>query len=98
MAKNILDGSADLVALNLQSLQLRGKEKKSKSGAKGTKSNDKPRISGAIKKDEPKSQPSSRERYTQTTLGSSFRPSASKKSGIPSRRQESLEVLEKEED
>ena len=85
MAKNILDGSADLVALNQQSLQLRGKEKKPKCGAKDTRSNVKSRISGEVKKDERKLQPSSRERYTQTTLQSCFGLSASKKSGLSTR-------------
>ncbi|GHJ85423.1 hypothetical protein NliqN6_1825 [Naganishia liquefaciens] len=97
MAKAILDGSTDLLALNRQSLQLRGKEKHSQGRAKDTKGKANPRVSGANKKAEPKDLPASRERYKQTTLRCSSRSSASRKSNATDRQEETKEVYKKEE-
>lgn len=91
MGKNILDGSADLVALNQQSLKLRGKEKRLKSSVK-------PRASGVIRDGERQVEPSARERYTQTTLRGSSGSSASKKTGIVTRREEPKENVKKDVD
>jgi hypothetical protein len=89
MGKNILDGSADLVALNQQSLKLRGKEKKAKSDVK-------PRASTVAKKEEQKGLPSARERYTQTTLRSSLRTAATTtQSNQATRRRDSKDRVKK---
>lgn len=74
MGKDILNGSADLVALNQQSLKLRVKEKKAKSDVK-------PRATAAVKKEEQKEQSSARARYTQTTLRSSLHMAAATTQG-----------------